>query len=105
MSKIGSYNLELQEQANELGFSTVQEALDNGYEVDGDALIKIDGQAEAHEAWLKERARTVSNLSAVAAFLGQMYESSSLDAHWKRDYLRMSRSVKSAIEFIEKGEM
>lgn len=34
MSKIGAVVLELQEQANEFGFETIQEATDNGFEVD-----------------------------------------------------------------------
>lgn len=33
MSKIGKVNFELQEQAEELGFESVQEALDNGCKV------------------------------------------------------------------------
>ena len=33
MSNISTYNLELQEQANALGFSTTQEALEAGFEV------------------------------------------------------------------------
>ena len=33
MSEIGKINLDLQEQANELGYSTVQEAIDAGYVV------------------------------------------------------------------------
>ena len=39
MSKIGQVNLDLQEQAEELGFESVQEALDNGYR----AFMNIDG--------------------------------------------------------------
>lgn len=43
MSKMGALNLELQEQANELGYSTTQEALDNGLQVqynnDGSAVL------------------------------------------------------------------
>lgn len=57
MSKIGRVNLELQEQANELGYDTVQEALDNGYVVGTDVfggttrLIKpIDMQKELEKA-------------------------------------------------------
>lgn len=43
MSKMGALNLELQEQANEMGYSTTQEALDNGLQVqynkDGSAVL------------------------------------------------------------------
>lgn len=42
MSKIGQVNLDLQEQAEELGFESVQEALDNGYT----AAIKRNGSYE-----------------------------------------------------------
>lgn len=61
MSKIGNYALEIQEQANELGYSTIQEALDDGYEVIEDVLTKVDSHdalaeiEKAHEAWLKEK--------------------------------------------------
>lgn len=42
MSKIGQVNLDLQEQAEELGFESVQEALDNGCI----AAIKRNGSYE-----------------------------------------------------------
>lgn len=65
MSKIKSeLVMPLQEQAEDLGFSTVQDALDNGYHVvedlvTGEATLKelsVDEQYElAHEAWLNEK--------------------------------------------------
>lgn len=55
MSKIGNYALEIQEQANELGFGTIQQALDAGYEVIEDTLVKVDEETKAHQAWLKEK--------------------------------------------------
>lgn len=39
MSKMGQVNFDLQEQAEALGFESVQEALDNGYR----AFMNIDG--------------------------------------------------------------
>lgn len=71
MSRMGNYNLQLQEQAEELGFSTVQEAIDNGYHVVEDlvagtaTLKKLDEQEQAHEAWLKEKKRVLEGLNAV----------------------------------------
>lgn len=53
--------VQLQERAEELGFSTIQDALDAGYHEVQDlvagtfTLEKIDEQEKAHEAWLKER--------------------------------------------------
>lgn len=43
MSMMGRLNMKLQEDAEEFGFSTVQEALDAGYEVVGEKLyLPID---------------------------------------------------------------
>lgn len=74
MSKIGQYALEAQEQANELGFSTIQEALDNGYEVVDSVLIKKvdehDALAElekAHEAWEKKKKEVLGDLNQLIA--------------------------------------
>lgn len=39
VSKMGNYNLELQEQADKLGFSTTMEALDNGFKVENNTLV------------------------------------------------------------------
>ena len=53
--------IQLQECAENLGFSTIPEALDAGYHEVQDlvagtfTLEKIDEQQKAHEAWLKER--------------------------------------------------
>lgn len=53
---------ELTEQAYELGFENLEEALANGYEVDYEEqklvnpyVLSGKAQEEAHEAWLKER--------------------------------------------------
>lgn len=119
MSKLGRVNLELQEQANELGFSTVQEALDNGYEVDyfwnsPDAedfgthpeLVYLGGEPakceherahiedeleEAHKAWFKEKREVLDGLYSVY---------NDIDVP-----LDDKRFIKQAIEFIEKGEV
>ena len=67
MSRMGNYNLQLQEQAEEMGFSTVQEALDNGYHVvedlvAGTATLKDLNEELAHEAWLKEKEELLEKL-------------------------------------------
>ena len=92
MSKIGQYALELTEQANELGFSTIQEALDNGYEVIEDVLTKKvdsrDALAElekAHEAWLKEKYDVLAELNKIK-FMGPA---------WQEEI------VKKTIKFVE----
>ena len=60
--------IQLQECAEELGFSTITEALDAGYHEVQDlvagtfTLEKIDEQEKAHEAWLKERDGVLADL-------------------------------------------
>lgn len=60
--------IQLQECAEELGFSTIAEALDNGYNEVQDLvnntfrLEKVDEQEKAHEAWLKEKESVLADL-------------------------------------------
>ena len=67
MSKIGAYNLELQEQANELGFETTQQALDAGCVVEGDCdqPVLIEPLEAAHRAWEKEKERVLEGLDYI----------------------------------------
>ena len=98
MSKIGGVNLDLQEQANELGFSTVQEALDNGYtcifNMNGEfKLVSNTDKAheDAHRAWIAER-------DAVLDELEMLMSAEAADT--------VTRKVaKDAIEFIKRGEV
>ena len=115
MSKIGNMNLELQEQAEELGFETVQEALDNGYEVDyfKDSPDKDDldyhpelvfkGQEQAHKAWLEEKEYTIAGLKNAKDFIETLCEKSGLAPAWRRDYERQARRIDRAITFIEEA--
>ena len=97
MSNIGKVNLDLQEQANELGFSTVQEAIDNGYVVtyNEDDEVKLmkneDWQhLQAHNAWLTERETILNELRMLA------------DAHLPS---AVRNVIGETIKFIEKGEV
>lgn len=64
-------HLELTEQANELGFESIEEAEANGYRVDytGEGWeLKLDmakAQEKAHEAWLKERDEVLSIIESI----------------------------------------
>lgn len=106
MSKIGRVNLDLADQANELGFSTVSEALDNGYRIewlsDGEVELRKsrkspaqktfdEEQEEAHEAWLKEKEEVIKGLvdcyKHLHGFPPEVYD-----------------KILRAIEFIKKGE-
>lgn len=76
MSKMSQLHAELTEQANELGFETIQDAVNSGYVVDYDKgkLVKYGlgysetveylakEQEKAHEAWLEEKACAVEGL-------------------------------------------
>lgn len=67
MSRIGSYNLELQEQANELGFSTTQEALEAGCVVEGDCDQPklVEPLTAAHNAAQKQKKEIIDELIAL----------------------------------------
>lgn len=71
MSKISNIHLELTEQANELGFESIEQAEANGYKVDytGEGwVLKPDtnkAYEEKHEAWLKERDNVIKSLTSL----------------------------------------
>lgn len=90
--------IQLQESAEELGFGTIQQALDNGYHEVQDlvsgtfSLKKLDDLAElneAHEAWLKERDEVLEEQRGLHDRLMEL------------GYDTLAESVFKAIEFIE----
>lgn len=66
MSKIGQLNIELEEQATELGYRSLFEALHdkkNPQEiVDGKLVPKRDYQAEAHQEWLFKKEEILNKI-------------------------------------------
>lgn len=97
MSKIGEANLDLQEQAEELGFESVQEALDKGYRAvlrkDGSMQLIIDyGEhlQKAHEAWLIKKETVINELE-------MLLQDVNTDVY--------RQIIKDAIKFIEEGEV
>lgn len=94
MSKMSQLHVELTEQASELGFESIYEAEQHGYEVDWEnaKLIKAeDEQEQAHRAWLKEREGVVADLERlITAYAGAE---------------AVTKPVRKAINFIMKGEM
>lgn len=88
-SKIGAYNLELQEQANELGFETTQQALDAGCVVEGDCdhPVLVEPLEAAHRAWEKEKEEVRVGLAMVADNLPAGSEA--------------QQAVERAIKFVE----
>lgn len=103
--------IQLQECAEELGFSTITEALDAGYHevqdlvADTFTLEKIDEQEKAHEAWLEEKRKILNELNSILnAINGQAYNNFS-DYELLTFIKNNKQIIAKAIEFIEKGEM
>ena len=100
MSKMSQLHAELSERASELGFETLQQALDNGYHInyrnkDTVELMKRQGyeeeeQEKAHKAWLEERDALLKDLGEQEQMARESYE---VD----------HTVIKRAINFIEKG--
>lgn len=72
MSKMSQLHAELTEQANELGFESIEEAEACGYMVvyleDKAELLPRDPLEqlnEAHKAWLKERDKVIKSLTSI----------------------------------------
>lgn len=90
--------IQLQERAEELGFSTITEAIDAGYHEVQDlvagtfTLEKIDEQEQAHEAWLKERDEVLEELKKLHEYFVE------------DDDLHYSIVVAKAIKLLEEGE-
>lgn len=92
MSKMGAYNLELQEKANELGFETPAQAISAGWSENSLARLRLadiaDEREKAHNAWLKDRAKIIDGLRSVRK----------AGAPWMEDV------IDQAIAFILRGE-
>lgn len=98
MSKIGKANLDLQEQAEELGFESVQEALDNGYKAymgrDGNnKLVKkkdLEFLMEAHEYYEHHRRVIIDKLTMLMN---------------DTPYKVYKKTLKEAIDFLNEREV
>ena len=98
MSKMSQLHAELTSQAYELGYTTLEEAFNDGWEVDYEhsRLRKVsDLQEEAHKAWLKERDETIKNLTDLGF---DMVREDGVPPDW-------AKTVFKAVDFIKKGEM
>lgn len=93
--------IQLQERAEDLGFSTIQDALDAGYHEVQDLvagtfrLEKIDNMVEqekAHEAWLEERECVLDGLKDLREKI-------------PHNWIETIDVLDRAINFIKKGEM
>lgn len=97
MSKMSQLHAELTEQANEMGYATIEDAERDGYHIVQDlvdgifTLEKIDGREQAHKNWLKEREEVLGELISV-------YNDIDMTIDYKK-------YIKHAIDFIKKGEI
>lgn len=97
MSKIGRENFGLQEQAEELGFESVQEALDNDYfailEKGGESRLVPKAEWElkkAHEEWCARRDTIVHKLEMLIS---------------DTPYQAYKDTLTEVIKFIREGEI
>ena len=90
MSKIGNVAMELDQKAAELGFESLQEALDAGctveYGSDGNSEL-VEPLVAAHRAWEKEKEEVRVGLAMVADNLPAGSE--------------VQQAVERAIKFVE----
>lgn len=102
MSKMSQLHAELEQQAYEKGYESLDEALNDGATIIGGTLLTgddikyvgtKDAQEQAHEAWLKERDEVVKGLQSTWFYLNNLGEKEDAD------------NVSRAMKFIEEGEM
>lgn len=100
MSKIGRLNLEAQEEVNALGYSSVQEAIADGWDSaewfaareqeKAQYPIAIEEQTEAHLAWLVEKETIINKLEMLIN---------------DTEYQVYKDTLQEAIDFIKRGEV
>ena len=99
MSKMSELAMELDDQANELGFESYEEALAKGYEwvidTHGNAVLYKPSEElnKAHEAWLEEKQQVLEEQKELHDHLMEL------------GYDALAESVWHAIGFIERGEV
>ena len=91
MSKMSQLHAELTEKACELGYSSLENAMADGYVVDYENVTLVDGREQAHEDYLKRKEKILGELISV-------YN----DIDVPKDY---KTYLKHAIDFIKEGEI
>lgn len=96
MSKIGNVAMELDQKATELGFESLQQALDAGcvveYGSDGNSEL-VEPLMASHRAWLKEKEDLVKSLEIIH----QHFDKPTGISNWAQTELE------HAIRFIEEA--
>lgn len=96
MSKIGDVRLQLDEQAEELGFEGLEQAQQAGCEVEwhGTEAVLVEPLELAHRDWEKEKKKVLGYIRDIQDMLEDVYQDENL--------------YKKAVEvakFIERGEV
>lgn len=95
MSKMSQLHAELSEQASELGFRSIEEAEANGYGIDYDKGVLVDGRELAHKDWLERKELILKALND----LYDNYVEGSFKVRFEKEV------IKEAIDFIKEGEV
>ena len=94
MSKSDTLFLELEEQAQALGFQDVGDACGHGYDIVGTQLVKsVEAEmAEAHNAWRRRKEEVIADLANISDQFGNIQQS------------QIQGAIERAIEFINECE-
>lgn len=103
MSKMSNLHLELTEQANEMGFMSIEDAEQHGWRVNYEkakleppvvqpTLEKLAELEKAHLEWEADKRLNIRYLSDLQKFLSD------------NEYFEWATVVENAIEFIKDGE-
>ena len=93
---------ELEQQAYEKGYESLDEAFNDGATIIGETLVtkddlqskkSVDERQQAHDAWLKERDEVIKGLQSTWFHLNNLGEKEDAD------------NVSRAMKLIEEGEM
>ena len=91
MSKMSQLHAELSEQAYRLGYSSLDNAMADGYCVDYENATLVDGRELAHKDWLERKEKILAKLKQ----LSEAYKGAE----------GVTSVVEEAIEFIKEGEI
>lgn len=78
MSKIGDIRLQLDEQAEALGFESLEQAQQAGCEVDWDKIELVEPLEAAHRAWEAEKKKVLGYARDIMDSLEDVYQDEKL---------------------------
>ena len=93
MSKMSQLHAELSEQAYKLGYSSLENAMADGYVIDYKNATLVDGREQAHKDYLKRKETVLVSLSEL------------LDEMLERRADEEASVITEAIDFIKEGEI